>query len=144
MTEANLVVIGEGPKLKEFRRRWNDITFTGRLQRQEALRIIYLCSVVISPYREGYIFSTRKTKDYLSLGKPIVMAGVKGREPYLGPNKNILLYKPGNAEDLARKITKLLSDKELQKSMKMNNIRLSHGFDWKTLVEKSGIIELIS
>lgn len=147
MAEASMVVIGEGPKLNEFKRRWKNVRFTGRLPRFEALKIICLCDATMMPYEESYgynsYFSTRKVKDYLSLGKPIIMAEVREREAYLIPNKNVLLYKPGNATDLADKIRKLLSNKKLQKRMKTNNIKLSHRFDWKTLVEESGIIKLI-
>ena len=145
---VSMVVIGEGPKLNEFKRRWKNARFTGRLPRFEALKIICLCNATIMPYEESYgyasYFSTRKVKDYLSLGKPIIMTDVREKEAYLLPNKNVLLYELGNAEDLAEKIRKLLSDKKLQKRMKTNNIKLSHCFDWKILVQESGIIELIS
>jgi len=147
MAEVNMVVIGEGPKLDEFKKKWSNVKFTGRLPRFEALKIIYLCDATMVPYKGGYTFtyyySQRKVKDYLSLGKPIIMTDVREREGYLVPNKNVLLYEPGNPEDLAEKIRKLLTDKKLRERMKTNNVRLSSRFDWKTLVEESGIIELI-
>lgn len=91
-----------------FKRRWKNVRFTGKLPRFEALKIIYLCDATMMPYEEsyGYIsyFSTRKVKDYLSLGKPIIMTEV--REAYLLPNENVLLPEPGNAKDLAKKIKK--------------------------------------
>lgn len=145
---VSLVVIGAGPNLEKFRKTWHDVIFTGRLQRHEALKVINLCFATVVPYKETHayaaFYSKRKVKDYISLGKPIIMAGIKGREPFLIPNKNVLLYKPGDAKDLAEKIKRLLSDKKLQETMKINNIKLSHRFDWRTLVEESGIIELIS
>lgn len=144
---VSMIAIGEGPKLNEFEKKWNNITFTHKLPRQEALKTICLSDITIVPYKQTSThksyYSTRKVKDYLSLGKPIIMAEVKGRETYLIPNKNVLLYRPGDADDLADKIRKLLSDKKLQERMKTNNIKLSHRFDWKTLVEESGIIQLI-
>ncbi|MFX0203687.1 MAG: glycosyltransferase [Candidatus Hodarchaeota archaeon] len=147
LAEVNMVVIGEGPRLNEFKKTWRNVRFTGKLPRFEALKIIHLCDGTMVPYKEIYMstsyWSQRKVKDYLSLGKPIIMAEVREREAYLVPNKNVLLYKPGNAKDLADKIKKLTSDKKLQESMKKNNIRLSHRFDWKTLVEESGVIQLI-
>lgn len=147
MAGVNMIVIGEGPKLNEFEKKWNNITFTHKLPRHEALKTICLSDVTIVPYKETLAhksyYSTRKVKDYLSLGKPIIMAEVKGREPYLVPNKNVLLYEPGNPEDLAEKIRKLLTDKKLRERMKTNNIKLSSRFDWKTLVEESGIIKII-
>ena len=147
MTGRILIVIGEGLNLNEFKKRWNNIIFTGRLQRYDALKICSLSSAALVPYKRlptpASQYSSRKVKDYLSLGKPIIMARVKEREKFLVPNKNVLIYKPGDAKDLAENIRKLLSDEELQKRMKTNNIQLSHRFDWKILVEESGIIELI-
>jgi len=147
MAGASMIVVGEGVHFEEYKRKWTNTIFTGRLKRREALKIICLCDAVIIPYKKfrtcRNYFSTRKVKDSLGIGKPIIMAEVTAREAYLVPNTNVLLYEPGNAEDLADKIRKLLSDKKLQKRMNTNNIKLSHRFDWKTLVEESGIIELI-
>ena len=146
MAEVNMVVIGEGSKLNEFKKKWKNVRFTGRLPRFEALKIICLCDATMMPYKESYVrarASPRKVKDYLGLGKPIITAEAREREAYLLPNKNVLLYESGNAEDLAEKIKKLTSDKKLQKRMKTNNIKLSHRFNWKILVEESGIIQLI-
>lgn len=142
---VNMVVIGEGPKLNEFKSRWGNIRFTGKLPRFEALKTICLCDAVMMPYKESYgyksYFSTRKLKDYLSLGKPIIMTEVRERETYLIPDKNTLLYKPENAEDLAEKIKILLSDNKLREKMRKNNLKLARRFGWQVLVEKSGLIE---
>jgi len=143
LAKVGLVVIGDGPNLEKFKRKWEGVLFTGRLPRREALKVIHLCDAVVAPYKATYTLPSRKVRDYLAMGKPIIMAGVERAETYLVPERNTLLYEPGNAKDLAEKIRKLISDKKLQERMKKNNIKLSHRFDWKTLVEESGIIQLI-
>jgi glycosyltransferase involved in cell wall biosynthesis len=147
MAGVSLVVIGEGPKLSEFRKKWSSVLFLGRLPRFEALKIIYLCNAAIAPYRKAYTFtsfwSQRKVKDYLSLGKPILMTDVREREAYLIPNKNVLLFGPGEAQDLADKIRTIISDKELAEQMGQNNSKLANQFDWQILVEKSSLAEKI-
>jgi glycosyltransferase involved in cell wall biosynthesis len=71
------------------------------------------------------------------------MADVREREAYLVPNKNVLLYEPGNAEDLADKIRTIVSNKKLAEEMRKNNLKLACQFDWQVLVEQSGLLEKI-
>lgn len=142
MAETCTLVIGEGPGLNEFKKRWSHTTFTGRLKRYEALKAIHLCDATVVPLKSIY-YPIRKVKDYLSLGKPILMADVKGRENYLIPNQNMLLYEAGNAADLANKIRTIISNKKLAKEMCQNNLKLARQFDWQVLVEQSGLIEKI-
>jgi len=142
IAKAHGVVIGEGPDLNEFKKLWSNVTFTGRLERYEALKTIGLCNAAIVPLKSIY-YPTRKVKDYLGLGKPIIMANVKEREAYLIPNQNVLLYEPGNAEDLADKIRTIISNKKLAQEMHKNNLKLARKFDWQILVEQSKLIEKI-
>ena len=147
LAEVNMVVIGEGSKLNEYKKKWNNARFLGKLPKLDALKITSLCDATIAPYKKVYAttsyWSQRKVKDYLSLSKPIIMANVKEREAYLVPNKNVLFYEPGNAKDLADKIRTIISNKKLAEEMRKNNLKLAHQFDWQVLVEKSGLIEKI-
>jgi len=147
LAEANMLAIGEGPKLDEYRKRWKNAKFLGKLPKLEALKLIHLCDATIAPYKKAYTttsyWSQRKVKDYLSLGKPIIMTDVKERETYLIPNKNVLLYEAGNAQDLAEKVRTIVSDKKLAEEISQNNLKLARQFDWQILVEKSGLIEKI-
>ena len=147
LAEANMLVIGEGPKLDEYRKRWDNAKFLGKLPKPDALKLIQLCDATIVPYKKAYAtisyWSQRKVKDYLSLGKPIIMADVREREAYLVPNKNVLLYDPGNAGDLADKIRAMVLDKKLAEEMSKSNLKLACQFDWQILVEQSGLVEKI-
>jgi glycosyltransferase involved in cell wall biosynthesis len=147
LAEVNLVVIGEGSKLDEYRKTWSNVKFLGKLPKFDALKITSLCDAAIVPYKKAYAttsyWSQRKVKDYLSLGRPIIMADVAEREAYLIPNKNVLLYEAGNAEDLANKIKIVISDKKLGEEMRENNLNLACQFDWQVLVEQSGLVEKI-
>jgi glycosyltransferase involved in cell wall biosynthesis len=147
LAKVNIVVVGEGPKLEEYKEKWKNARFLGELPRFEALKVICLCDATIVPYKKTYaaasFWSQRKVKDYLSLGKPILMSNVKEREKYLQPNKNVLLYEAENAEDLAKKIRALVADKNLIEEMRLHNLKLATSFDWQVLVEQSGLIERI-
>jgi len=145
---VDLVVIGTGPNIEKYKQEWKNVVFTGKLPKNEALKLISLCDVTIAPYKETPFnqpayYSTRKVRDYLGLGKPILMADVKGREKFLVPYENAVFYRSDSPEDLAEKIRMVISDKKLQEKMQENNLKLAHQFDWQVLVEKSGLIEKI-
>ena len=143
----NLIVVGEGPNIEKYRKNYKNTIFTGKLPRPEALRLISICDITITPYKENKekhqpaYYSTRKVKDYISLGKPMLMADVTGRETFLVPYENVVFYRPGDAEDLAEKIKIIVSNKKLREKMRQNNLKLARRFDWQVLVEKSGLIE---
>ena len=147
IAKVRIIVIGEGPNLEKCKKKWKNVIFTGRLPRFEGLKIISLCKAAVVPYKETSTtvayYSSRKVKDYLGLKKPILMSKVTGREKFLVPNKNVILYEPGNAEDLAKKIKILFYDKNLQENMKVNNGALARHFDWETLVEKSSLPKIL-
>ena len=146
---VNLIVIGEGPNIEKYRKNYENAIFTGKLPRPEALRLISICDITITPYKENRekhqpaYYSARKVKDYLSLGKPILMADVKGREEFLISYENAVFYRPGEPEDLANNVKMIISDKKLREKMQKNNLELARRFDWQILVEKSGLIRKI-
>ncbi|MDI6847434.1 MAG: glycosyltransferase [Candidatus Bathyarchaeia archaeon] len=148
--EVNLIVVGEGPNIEKYRTKYGNTIFTGKLPRAEALRLISISDVAITAYKENRekhepaYHSARKVKDYLSLGKPILIAGVQGREDFLAPYENAVFCRQNDPEDLATKIKMLISDEELRKRMRENNLKLARQFDWQVLVEKSGLIEKLS
>ena len=146
---VNLIVVGEGPNIEKYRKNHENAIFTGKLPRPEALRLISICDITITPYKENRekhqpaYYSARKVKDYLSLGKPILMADVKGREEFLTRYENAVFYRPGEPEDLANNVKMIISDKKLREKMQKNNLELARRFDWQILVEKSGLIRKI-
>jgi len=144
---VNLIIIGEGPNIERYKQDYKDVVFTGKLPRLKALKLVSLSDVAMVPYKddkgkhESFYYSTRKVKDYLSLGKPIFMADVKGRERFLIAYENAIFYRPGSPEDFAEKMKMVISDKKLKEKMCKNNLKLARRFDWQVLVRKSKLIE---
>jgi glycosyltransferase involved in cell wall biosynthesis len=147
--KVKIIIVGEGPDIEQYKKKWRNALFIGKRPRFEALKLISLCNAAIVPYTEDKSdkpirYSSRKVRDYLGLGKPILMADVKGREKFLVPYENAVFYRPDSPEDLAEKIRIVISDKKLQEKMQENNLKLSHQFDWQVLVEKSGLLEILN
>jgi len=144
---VNLIVVGEGPNIEKYKQNYKDVIFTGKLPRKKALKLISISDVAIAPYKddkgkyEAFYYSTRKVKDYLSLGKPILMADIKRREQFLIAYENVIFYRPGSPEDFAEKVKTMISDKKLREKMCKNNLKLAPRFDWQVLVKESRLVE---
>jgi len=77
-----------------------------------ALKIISACTIYVSASRtEGM---GRVLLEAMAAGRPIIASNVGGVPHYISDDDNGLIFSPGNVEDLAAKMVRLLSDKELR------------------------------
>ncbi len=147
-----ILIVGKGydyEQLSELTKNNPSITWTGMVDHDESIKLLKLTDICITPYtkdiyyaNEPGFFQSRKNKEYLAAGKPIIMSNIKGREQFL-ESENILLYEPGNPEDLANKIKLLMRDELLYQKIRENNKKLSKEFSWERLLEKSGLIFIL-
>ncbi|MCD4807506.1 MAG: glycosyltransferase family 4 protein [Methanococcoides sp.] len=145
------VIVGRGYKADHIMNKYRDtenIIFTGRLQREDVYALLDKFDICILPYDKDDkhslypdYFSSRKAKEYIAAGKPIVVSDVEGRESWLIENQNCLLYESGNPKDLAEKIDILLNNEELYDKMCTNNRDLSKNFMWDTIIDQSGLVD---
>lgn len=151
LMDVLFVIVGEGfnaPKLMDKYSSYNNIIFTGKKPQKEAFSIMHMFDICILPYdkidsHSNYpgFFSSRKTKEYIAAGKPIIVADVIGKESCLIPNRNCLLYESRNPRDLADKISELFDNPSLLSAMGKNNFEMRDHFSWRYLIQNSGIIE---
>lgn len=145
------VIVGEGfnaSQLMEKYRIYDNVIFAGRRPQKEAFSIMYKFDICILPYdkmdahsRYPGFFSSRKTKEYIAAGKPIIVADVIGKESCLIPGYNCVLYESRDPRDLADKISEMFSDTPLLASMGKNNFEMRERFTWNYLIQNSGIIK---
>lgn len=144
--EIQLVVIGAGQRLEEYRDAYPSILFTGVVPHQEAVALIKKMDVCICPYSTHLIAknkSYRKVLEYLAAGRPIVASNAEGREKFLKEGENALLYKAGEPQDLAEKVETILNDKKLYAEMSRNNLELAKEFSWGEVINRSGLIKIL-
>lgn len=143
------LIIGWGHNAEYFVNKYNskNTIFTGRIIQEKVYVLLDKIDICIIPYDKNDdhskyrdFFSSRKTKEYIAAGKPIIVADVIGKESWLVEYENCLLYESGNPKDLADKITTLLNDDNLYKIMSENNKRLAEQFTWENIIKKSGLI----
>lgn len=115
---------------------------TGQLKHRDAIQLIYIMDICVAPYKIGGI-SSRKIREYLAAGKPIITTDVPGREKIFENGKHILLYKLGDPLDLANKVKMLLNNEKLYNQMCENNLKLSKRFSWENMVKKSTLLDFL-
>ncbi|MGM0771046.1 MAG: glycosyltransferase family 4 protein [Halobacteriota archaeon] len=144
------VIIGKGYKADHIMNKYGDlenVIFTGKLQREDVYALLHKFDICILPYDKEDkhslypdYFSSRKAKEYIAAGKPIIVSDVKGRESWLIENQSCLLYESGNPKDLAEKVNTILNNQELYDKICTNNRELSRNFTWDAIIDQSGLI----
>ena len=153
LDSIQMLIVGKGYNFDELYRDARNnplVTFTGNVSHFQVVNLFKLMSICVVPYSKiiphgdttGY-FSSRKTKEYLAAGKPIIMSSIKARESFLDEDENVILYKPEDAKDLASKVKLLLNDEQLYKKMCENNKKLSGEFSWEGVVTESGLVDIL-
>jgi glycosyltransferase involved in cell wall biosynthesis len=125
-SKIKYLVVGEGPlknsitKLTRERGFSNDFIFIGPVSYENVPNYINasdVCVVPKTPLKSGY--SPLKLYEYMACGKPIIASNLPGFE-ILERNKAGFLVEPGDNEQLAESILKLLKDGETKKEMGEN------------------------
>ena len=147
LKNVKIMVVGRGHSFDEYKRKYPNVIFTGRVRHKEALGFMSCFKVCVSPHSKDEIMiykSAVKTFEYMAAGKPLIVSNVAGKENFLVEGVNCLFYEPENPRSLAEKVEILLSDEELMTKFSYNNKKLSKKFTWDKRVQKSGLIELLN
>jgi glycosyltransferase involved in cell wall biosynthesis len=102
-----LLIVGDGPRMAELQS--VDAPFLrlhGAVENQRVPSLLAAMDVVVVPYaREGHeYFSPLKLFEAMAMAKPVVGACIGQVEAVISHGVDGLLYDPGDAADLARKI----------------------------------------
>lgn len=107
--QARLLVAGEGElrqELEEYARRWElkNIVFLGYLSMKELMPLIQRAAFTVFPSEcfENYPMAILES---FACGTPVIGSNLGGIAELVRPGQNGLVFEPGNARDLAEKIT---------------------------------------
>jgi glycosyltransferase involved in cell wall biosynthesis len=147
-----VLVVGRGHQFEEIKNSVSNdpnIIMTGRIRNADAIKLLQISDVCVTPYSKttpcsvkGF-YPSRKNFEYLAAGKPIVMSNIVSRESFLKENENVLLYRPDEPNDLAKKIIFIVNNKNLYKKISKNNLKLAENFSWEKVVKNSGLVKII-
>ena len=153
--EAEFLLIGEGSGLGAARAEATrldapNLHFTGLMAHEDVRQVLkHVTLACICPYspdsekaRQPGFFATRKVKEYLAAGRPVLVADVPGREGCLVPGRNCLLYRPACPDDLVARVRELTRDPALTARLGEAALQSAANFTWARLCSTSGFLAL--
>jgi len=121
-SDCRLVLAGQGQaeiamkKYIQTKTIKNQIIFTGHLQNQELLKLLKTAKVAVCPslWLENSPLSVIES---LAVGVPTIASNIGGLPEMIIDGQNGFLIEPGNVEQLANKMTALLTNDKLNEDM---------------------------
>ncbi len=110
------------------------VTATGVIPHKEVPEHIAAMDVAVSSHAalDGFYFSPLKLFEYMACGVPVVAADTGQPAELIEPGVNGERYRPGDPDDLARKIGKLLTNPEYANELAWNGAVLVLGnYTWE-------------
>ena len=116
-----LVVIGDGPLSESLSaqvasQNISSVTFRGWLPRAQTLEAMKQSAFLVAPsiWYEGFPMSIAEA---FACGTPVLCSRLGGMQEIVDDGRTGLHFEPGNAEDLATKLTELLAQPEKTRAM---------------------------
>jgi glycosyltransferase involved in cell wall biosynthesis len=123
-SNMELKLIGDGPDLKEFRQlardlQLNNVTFLGRLQREEAFKFLSAARFLLFP-SEWYESFPMTILEAYAHGVPVVASRIGVMPEIVKQNHTGLLFDPRNPESLAEVVRDLWNNARLEAELGKN------------------------
>jgi len=146
--EARWVIVGDGelfPKVKadiEARGLAERVVMTGVVERPQALELLSCADVFVSPHVRNedatpFFGSPTKLFEYMGLQKPIVASDLDQIGQILEHERTALLCEPGDIDEAAAAIRRLLLDPVLRTRLAKAALELAGGhYTWKAHVRR--------
>ena len=139
-SDLYLVISGEGSEEKKLRELVNGfhlderVVFTGTVELSRGISLLKgsLTTVVPSLSEGGGLVNVEAQ----AAGCPVIASRVGGIPEYVKEGESGILFEAGNYEELAEKITQVLSDDSLRKKLIEGGFKHAQGFDWNILAPK--------
>jgi len=146
LQEAALLVIGDGPRRAELRKRTTDlgidarVAWAGERSEDEVPDLLALCHAVCVPGAAvpGDYFSPLKLLEAMALRLPVVASDLAGVRLVAGADDaSVLLVPPGDAAALGRALARLAGDAGLRDRLGAANRARAEEHTWQHVVEES-------
>lgn len=131
----NLVVAGGGELLEPLRELSQDlginevVEFKGRVSHAEMLNLMNKCSIFVLPSWDeafGVVYL-----ESMSLGKPVIATFNEGITDIIVDGENGFLVKKKDVGSLVQKLTMLIENKELRKTIGLNGYKSVKNLTWR-------------
>ncbi|MEN0643145.1 1,4-alpha-glucan branching protein domain-containing protein [Alkalicoccobacillus gibsonii] len=133
--DIQLQLAGEGPyydrlsQLTESLKLTKHVSFKGFLQATECLAQLEEADIVVVPsLYEPFGLSALEA---MSVGKPVIASSVGGLKELIIHKENGLLFEPGNVNELAQQIVRLIEEPIERTKMAEQAALVAEGYSWK-------------
>ncbi|SJZ41940.1 glycosyltransferase family 4 protein [Selenihalanaerobacter shriftii] len=140
--DTQFVIAGKGPMLDELKSQVynfgiaDNVTFTGYISEEEKERLYQVADVAVFPslYEPFGIVAL----EAMASKTPVVVSGVGGLDEIIEDGRDGLKALPGNANSLAEKIIKLLTDQDYANSLQKTGYRKAvEDYSWQGIARKT-------
>lgn len=142
---AALIIVGAGKDLEKLKQLSFDLNingkvfFEGRVDSEMVANYYELANVTVDPvYDTDSAMGRCPLKMFESwlTGTPFITSDVGDRKLLSGDPPAALLTLPGDANDLANKIRKIINDQDLALELRVNSLKTVENFYWENLVQE--------
>jgi phosphatidylinositol alpha-mannosyltransferase len=138
--DARLLVLGAGPKMREYRRfvglrQIRDVEFLGRVSDEEKARYLASADIFCAPSTGQESFGI-VLLEAMAAGVPIVASDIHGYKQVVQRNVQGLLVEPRNHKQLAAALYALARDPELRNEMGEAGRARAPEFSWRRVTEQ--------
>jgi glycosyltransferase involved in cell wall biosynthesis len=147
----SLLIVGTGPERENLKKICNKLGISKKVvflnsvpnnQIPEYLGASDICVCYLTRFKEGKYGPPTKVYEYMASQRPVIFSKLIGMENFLEKNK-VLLSKPENSIDLARKIEYLLRNKKISDRLaKIGRKYVVKNFSWEKIAKQ--IISLLN
>jgi glycosyltransferase involved in cell wall biosynthesis len=105
----------------------------GQVPHDQVPRYLSVMDLVLSPYREDYLFynSPMKLLEYMAAGKATLSPALGQIKELVHDGYNGLLHQPGDADGMGRKLLELIGDRKLRTRLGANaRTSIERGWTW--------------
>lgn len=128
--ETVLILVGDGLEFQKIEalveklQLGDAVIMTGRKKFNEVPEYVanFDIAVVSARSAEGFHYSPLKLREYMAAGKAVVAPNAGDLSEIFKDGEDLLLYEPGNIENLAKKISVLIENKDKHQLLKDNAI----------------------
>lgn len=137
--DATLRLVGSGDRLAEFQQRSRSlpgVIVHGRATDDQLVRLYQQAAVLVLPSTTEAESFGMVLAEANACGRPVVASRIGGIPDHIRHGQNGLLFAPGDASDLARRLTTLLDDPAAARAMGRRgrrNVLVNH--DWDRLAQ---------
>lgn len=122
------LVVGDGPAKQELQELMPEACYTGFLEGEDLARAYASSDVFLFPSHTETFGNV--TLEAMSSGLPCLVADATGSKSLVEHSVNGCLAEPGNKADFAKKLSLIVSEKELREQMKKESRNKALKYEW--------------